>query len=161
MSVGTYVSCQHNVNGYMFNGCNTACMSGLSDIEPLSHIDKCLCDNCSVHMCVRVCACVCVVCICVCLCLCVFVFPILKRYWIFSHTVASLYHHFTKVAVNHKALCAINVLRLAIDKYRETPTKLTSLHADLAQVIAEPWMDRVTWCSHPILNNLFVLLLLC
>ena len=52
------------------------------------------------------------------------------------YTVASLYHHFTKVAVQqNKALCAINVLRLAVGKYREAPTKLTSLHADLTQVI--------------------------
>jgi len=49
--------------------------------------------------------------------------------------VARLYHQFTKVAVKHgKALCAINVLKMAINKYRSAPNKLTSLHADLAQV---------------------------
>ncbi|XP_065914213.1 COP9 signalosome complex subunit 3-like [Dysidea avara] len=50
-------------------------------------------------------------------------------------TFASLYHQFTKVAVKQgKALCAINVLKMAIDKYRTAPTKLTSLHADLVQL---------------------------
>jgi len=49
--------------------------------------------------------------------------------------VVNLYHQFTKVAVKKgKALCAINVLRMAIDKYRSVPSKLTSLHADLVQV---------------------------
>jgi len=49
--------------------------------------------------------------------------------------VARLYHQFTKVAVKQgKALCAINVLKIAINKYRSAPSKLTSLHADLAQV---------------------------
>lgn len=63
------------------------------------------------------------------------------------YTVASLYHHFTKAAVHqNKALCAINVLRLAVEKYREAPTKLTSLHADLAQVAGHGWMELHILC---------------